>query len=265
MQYANNLNTEDNVMKKLLCMAVLLSLALAPSAAEAYWLDISAGYWNPEPTGGVAYSLGVIEEAKADLADDLGMEKEGIAQIRAKLDLPLINFALMSTPLKYEGTGTMTQTVNFGGETFTATTPVTSKLDVNHTDIALFWGIPFLETATLNTLNVEFGLNARLVDVDASISGGGVSEQKSVSATIPMLYLGAQVTPTDSLSIEAEYRGISMDDNKYTDIMAMVKYKPVPLLYISAGYRTEKLELDEEGVTSDMEFKGPFAEVGLKF
>ena len=254
-------------MKKLIVVALMLGLALAPSAAEAYWLDISAGYWNPEPTGGIAYTSpgDLTPNVSAQLDKDLGMEKEGIAQIRVKIDLPLINFAIMSTPLKYEGTGVMTQTIKFGLETFTASTPVTSTLDLNHTDIALFWSLPFLKTATADTLNVELGLNARLVDVDASISASGQYESKSVSATIPMVYLGAQITPTDSFSIEAEYRGISTGDNEYTDVMAMLKYKPIPLFYISGGYRSESLKLDEEGVVSDIEFKGPFAELGFRF
>ena len=37
-------------MKKLLCMALLMMLALAPSAAEAYWLDISAFIEDPQET-----------------------------------------------------------------------------------------------------------------------------------------------------------------------------------------------------------------------
>jgi len=181
------------------------------------------------------------------------------------VDLPFLNVAFMSTPLKYEGSGVMTQNVDFGGTTFTATTPVTSKLDLNHYDLTLFWAVPLLKAASLNTFNVEFGLNARMLDVDVSISDGGNTEQKAVSATIPMLYLGAQITPIDALSIEAEYRGISAGDSKYTDTMAAIKWKVVPTIYISGGYRMEKLELDEEGVTSDIEFKGPFAELGFKF
>jgi outer membrane protein len=258
-------------MKKLLCMAILLSLAMAPSAAEAYWLDISAGYWNPTPSGSVSYTPAatVVANPSADLDTDLKLEKEGFAQIRAKVDLPLINFALMSTPMEFEGTNTLTRQIIFGQYTFPVTEKINTVLSMDHTDIALFWGIPFLETATAGTLNVELGLNARLLDFEATIKSVNnptvLNETKSVSATIPMVYLGAQVMPTDSFSIEAEYRGISFEDNKYTDTMAMLKYKPVPLFYISAGYRAEKLELDEEGVLSDIEFKGPFAELGLKF
>jgi len=260
-------------MKKLFCVALLMMLAMAPSAAEAYWLDISAGYWSPEPSGGVSYTPAgqFTTNPSIELDNDLNFEKEGMAQIRAKIDLPLINFALMYTPMEFEGTNTLTRDITFGSDTFPATEQITSKFSMDHTDIALFWGLPFLQTATAGMLNVELGLNARLLDFEASVKSSAdpantaLNESRSVSATIPMIYLGAQVMPTDSFTIEAEYRGISAGDNKFTDIMAMVKYKPIPLLYISAGYRAENLELDKEGILSDIEFKGPFAELGLKF
>lgn len=252
-------------MKKWICMLFVAAFAFMPMAAEAYIFDVSAGFWTPEPTGGIAYSINGMSDS-IDLAADLGFEEESLAQIRAKFDLPLLNVAVMATPLKYEGTGTMTQNVPFGGSNFLLDEPVTSSLDLNHTDVTLFWAVPGLSLATLNTVNVEFGLNARMLSVDTSIAGAITgTEVKSESATIPMLYLGVQLTPIDSLSLDVEYRGVSAGDNKYTDMMAKLKWSPLPMFYLSGGYRTATLELDEGGLMSDVEFKGPFAELGLKF
>lgn len=253
-------------MKRLICMLFVMALALSPVVAEAYTFDIAVGYWSPEPTGGFSYSLGATVNESLDLADDLGLEKEGQTQVKAKVDLPLLNVALMTTPLSFEGTGVMTQDITFGGTTYTTSEQMTSRIDMSHTDVALFWAVPGLKLATVNMLNVEFGLNARMLDAEATVTGATLgTETKTLSATIPMLYLGVQFTPTDSLGVDVEYRGLSVGDNSYTDMMAMIKWSPVPLFYISGGFRTETLELDEEGILTDVEFKGPFAELGLKF
>lgn len=247
-------------MKKIICIMVLLGLALVPSAAQAYWLDIGAGYWSAEPTGSIAYS-GATAGTAVDLDTDMGLEKEGFAHVRAKVDLPLLNIAFMATPMEYEGSGTAS--FDFGGTTYS--TPYDTTLTMNHYDVALFWGIPFLETLTADMLNVEFGLNARMLDFETSVDDGTNVESQDISATIPMVYLAAQFRPIDSFNIEAEIRGLSIGDNKYTDTIARLKWRPIPLFNISAGYRAQKLELDDSGIVSDMEFKGPFAELGLQF
>lgn len=252
-------------MKKLLCAVILAGLAMAPAMAEAYWVDISAGYWNPEPSGGISYNLLGAFNDKADLERDMGFEKEGFAQVRAKVDLPLLNIGVQATPMEFTGRKTLVNNITFGGNTYATSTTVDTKMIMDHYDVALFWALPFLSTASAGTLNVELGLNARMLDFEVTISEGATWTTKAVSPTIPMLYVGAQITPTDSFGIEAEYRGLSMDDNSYTDMMAKVRWNPVPVFYISAGYRSESLEIDEEGVVSDMEFKGPFAELGLRF
>ncbi len=237
-------------MKKILTMVLMMGLIMAPQMAEAYWLDIGAGYWSPTPTGGIT-----VGGLGGDLENDLGMDSEGFMQIRAKADLPGINVGLMTTPVEFTGTGT----VDFGAGSMSGDTLLTME----QTDVTLFWAVPFLDMTGL--LNVEFGLNAKLVNFEVGVDTGVASAGQDFSATIPMLYLGAQIKPTDSFHIEAEYRGISVDDNEFTDIMAKLKWNVVPFFNVSAGYRTQTIKLDDSTVKSDIEFKGPFAELGFQF
>lgn len=245
-------------MKKIFCIVLLAAFALAPRMAQAYWLDIGAGYWNPTPTGELAYNTGGSTDPALDMDKDFGADSEGFAQLRVKADLPGINVGLMTTPMEFTGSGTAT---DFGGVNFAGDYDTTLTMD--QTDGTIFWAVPFLDLTGM--LNVEFGLNVKLVNFETEVSAAGTTASQSFSLTVPMVYLGAQVKPTDSFHIEAEYRGLSIGDNEYTDIMAKLKWLPVPLFNVSAGYRMQTINLDEEGIKSDLEFAGPFAEIGFQF
>lgn len=71
----------------------------------------------------------------------------------------------------------------------------------------------------------------------------------------------------DRLSLEAEFRGISYSGNSYYDYLARIKYKPFAAtpLFLSAGYRSESLDIDESDIRADLTFKGPFVELGFQF
>ena len=82
---------------------------------------------------------------------------------RAKVELPLIlpNIYLMYTPMSFDGTGSKNVTFTYGNQTFNANAPIQSKLTLDHIDLALFYPVPLLKTATLGKLNAELGLNVR--------------------------------------------------------------------------------------------------------
>jgi outer membrane protein len=159
----------------------------------------------------------------------------------------------------------LTRNISFNGQTFTVGTAVDSKVKLDHYDLALFYPIPLLKTATAGKLNVEFGLNARKIDFEGTITGGAQTASKKLTLYVPMIYAGVQVKPISAFSIEAEVRGISYSDNSYFDYIGRLKIKPIPLVYIAGGYRSETIDIDESDVKVDMEFKGPFVEAGLSF
>ena len=255
-------------MKRLLCIALFATLALAPSLSEAYWIDVSGSYWNPTPSGTVAYSLlniPFLRTPDLDVDKDLGFEEEGTGSVRAKVDLPFLNVGLMATPIEFESRNTLTRDISFGGHDIPASTKVTSTIMASHYDFTLFWNLPLVEGATFDTLNVEFGLNARKVDFEISVTSPTTTTTRSADPTIPMLYLGVQINFLESLGIDVEYRGVSAGDNEFTDMIAMLRWKPVGPLYIGAGYRSESLKLNEKGIVADMDIKGPYGSLGLRF
>ena len=116
---------------------------------------------------------------------------------------------------------------------------------------------------------MDVGLNVRIADLKASITGasGGtvVTESESLRLPIPMLYVGLQFTPIKALAFEAEGRGIAVGDNKLYSLVGRVRYNFAGPLFLAGGYRYDKLEIDEEELVAEVEFQGPFVELGLKF
>ena len=252
------------------CLFVLSMLVIPCSAFAFFGVEIGVGYWQQTPSGNLSYKA-LTPADQLDLKNDLYYDTQNKPFARAKIELPLIlpNIYLMATPMNFEGSGPISRSVpiNFGDKTFVANVPIDSKLKLDHYDLALYYPIPLLKTATLNTLSIELGLNARYIDFEGTLTQSTTNQtsSKSRSLYIPMIYAGIIVKPMDLFSIEVEARGIASGANHYYDYIGRLKVNPIPLVFIGAGYRSETLKIDDSGILADIKFAGPFVEVGLKF
>ncbi|MEC4684931.1 MAG: TIGR04219 family outer membrane beta-barrel protein [Nitrospirota bacterium] len=242
-------------------------LLITPGRTYALGLEAAVGYWNQAPSGDLQYSSNDLVENNLDLKENLKYDSKARPYLRVKADLPLFlpNIYFMATPMKYEGQGSKDLSFTFGNKTFDPTVPFNSVLKADHYDIAVYYSLPFLNTATAGSLNVELGLNLRIIDFEAKISQGDQSESASYTLPIPMIYAAVQLKPVDLFSIEAEIRGITYGSNSYYDLIARMKVKPVGPVFIAGGYRYEKIKIDHNDVRASMEFKGPFIEAGVSF
>jgi hypothetical protein len=111
----------------------------------------------------------------------------------------------------------------------------------------------------------------RVIDLEAEVSGSdslsglSVTESESVIVPVPMIYAAVQFNPLDSLSIEAEGRGIVYSSNHYYDLIGRVKVKLLPPFFIAGGYRYNDLEIDYHDVEASIKLSGPFIEGGVDF
>jgi outer membrane protein len=248
----------------LLCLFIL-SLVAVPCGAFATGLEVGVGYWRQTPSGTLAYKP-ISATDNLDLKNDLNYDSKNKPFARVKVELPLFlpNLYFMATPMEFTGSGNKSFT--FGGTNINGA--FDSKLKLDQYDLALYYSLPFLNTATLGVLNVELGLNAKFIDFEATatdISTPANSVSKKLSLPVPMVYAGIQVKPIKTISIEAEGRGVSYGANHYYDIIGRLKVKPVGPLFISGGYRYESIKIDQSDVKADIKFAGPFVEAGVQF
>lgn len=245
----------------------VLALLIATTAAgtgHTFGVEFAAGAWQQSPAGKLGYEA-LSPSDILDLETDLNYEDETRFFGRVNIDMPLIipNIYLMATPMEFEGNTSKDFTwegINFPVNAY-------SKLTLSHLDVALYYGIPLLEKATLETLNIDVGLNFRIFDLEVtatdSVSGQTVSE--SYTLPIPMVFLAVQIRPIEALAIEAEGRGISISGNKAYSLIGRLRWNAFGPLFLAGGYRYDKYDIDEEGVVLDADFSGPFGELGLSF
>lgn len=243
---------------------VLVLLMGTAASAGAMGIEAAVGGWIHEPRGTIADGPDSL-----NLESELRYDKETRITGRVKIETPLFfpNIYLMATPMEFEGDGTKDANFTFGDVTFNANVPFTSKVTLDHYDVGLYWGVPLLKTATAGILNVDLGLNARIIDLKSEINQPttGFSQSDSVVAPIPMVYAGVQVKPVSWFALEGEGRGITYSKNHYFDLIARGKLIFFDHVFAAAGYRYEKVDIDQDDIRVDTNFGGPFAEVGFQF
>lgn len=239
-----------------------------PSTVHAFGLEAAVGGWNQSPQGKISFRPQVADDI-IDFENDLKYDAETRFSGRVKLDMPLIipNVYLMATPMEFDGTGLKTVDFNFGDFQFQQNIDFFSKITLDHYDLALYYGIPFLETVTLGMLNVDVGINVRLIAFKAHISQSatGLEESESFTLPVPMVFLAAQLEPVEKIALEAEARGISYSGNQIFSLIGRVRLKVFGPVFAAGGYRYDKIKFDEDDIEIDAEFSGPFLEVGLVF
>lgn len=261
-------------MKRLQVCVVggLLILVLTTGIASAAGIELSVGVWNQAPIGDIAHKSDTGQD-NLSIKNDLKYSDETRVFGRVKIDTPLLfpNIYLMATPLRFSETGIKNTSFQFGNVSVAANVPFTSELKLDHYDIGLYYGVPALKTVTAGILNVDLGLDVRVIDFQErvtgqdSLSGLTVTDTNTVVVPLPMLYLGFQVKPVKWLAAEGEARGITYEGNYYYDLIGRVKIKPFGPVFAAAGYRYEKIKLDRDDIRVNANFGGPFGEVGVEF
>ncbi|MBC2717276.1 MAG: TIGR04219 family outer membrane beta-barrel protein [Desulfobacteraceae bacterium] len=223
-------------MKKLLCVFLLICLPCTAYALPLFDIECAIGGRNISPDGSIGSD---------DFKSDLGFDDEWEVMGRLKVGMPLIipNVYLVASPMEFKGSS------------------LDSKFTLNQYDLGLYYSIPFLHTLTLKMLNVEVGLDARFMDIEADISNDSDKEDY----TLPMLYLGCQFTPGDRFALEGEVWGTSYNKKDVYTLIGRVRVNMVGPLFITGGYRYDDINIREGNLRVKGNFSGLFAELGVKF
>ena len=255
-------------MKKLIGLFSLLLMLSMPAASFGFGFEFSLGAWYQQPSGTLSFDK-TTNADDLDLESDLGYDDQWKPTGRLKIDMPFLipNIYLMYTPMKWSETGSKDVDFSFGGENFQGNVDFDSELKMNHLDAALYYGIPGISTATADVLNIDLGLNFRLLDFRAEIEQKDFDQKESESylLPIPMVYGAAQIEPVNWLALDLEGRAIAYKNNHWVSLIARLKVMPFGPLFVAGGYRYDNVKIDYEDVDIDTDFKGPFAEAGFDF
>lgn len=238
-------------MKKNILLLSLAACVAMGAKADTIGFEVGGAYWGAQTSGNIQYKGDSI-----DLEKDLGYGDLNTNFFWATLEhpIPVIpNLKIQHTA--FEDDSSKTSTVRFDDKSYSGT--ISSNLTLNQTDFIIYYEI--LD----NWVNLDLGLNGKYLDAKVSMSDslGQTASSKDLNYVIPMVYGKVRFDlPFSGLSMESDISYIGYDSNNFYDLKGGISYETSFGLGATAGYRYEKLELDDiSDVYSDLEISGAYA------
>ena len=249
-------------LKRLLLVVALCGLPM-PVLAEA---ELEVRGWLAEIDGNLRLQEG---ERGTDilLPDVLGFDSEETLEFRLtwRLAGPLVlRFGYM--PLGYSGDTTLSEELEFGGIVFPIEINVSSKLDIEYGRLGVGWLIEAAEKFHIGPM-----LEIKGMRTEAELSGSILSiplitARESVDAGFLSIGGLFDAAPIAKLHIVGEvFYSPGLDLGEMIEAEVGLKFIPIKMLSISAGYRLIDFDLENDGDKLDLEFSGPYLGGSLTF
>lgn len=246
-----------------LFFSFILFVQSTTTFADILGLSAKVGLWRPDFDGAVTTS-------NIDVSDELGLDSDSSLYITASVEHPvpfLPNLKVAHTSVEDSGNGIINKAFEFGGQTFNIDDPVSTTLDVTHTDITLYY--EFIDIG----FDLDLGVTARKYDGNLRINSNAVRANEPIDFWIPMGYLAARIDlPLVGFYVAGDINGVGYSDSRLIDYSIMGGWQtsiiPPIDFGIEFGYRSMSLELDEDDVgkfDSDVDVKGFFGNLVAHF
>lgn len=249
---------------KLKLISLLTALFFIPGLANAELVIINGSSWDYEISGKIRDDTSVINEI--DLKTDLALQDNKQTFVLAYIEHPipiLPNIRIGSTSLSTTGSTTVTNQFDYNGQTFTASAPVTSTLNLDHTEVALYWNI--LD----NVVGFDLGLNIKFFDGRVQLDAPSIpaSVNEAFDETVPMLYAGLQIELPYGLQLAGDISYLSFDGSSFTDTLVRLRWTSDFLLGVELGYRSFVIDYEDTSANEyvDIDVSGPYLGVHLAF
>ncbi len=242
----------------------VLGLVVAPAHAGITGLSAGVGIWSQSPSGDI--------ESRGDRADvedelNIGRERDYFAWAKLEHFVPLLpNIKLQYTPVSMDGDGSVRREFTFQGVTFGADEEVRSELDIDQTDIILYY------SPLDNVVKLDLGLNIKVIDGFAEVESRNTGERESVTfrGPVPMVYAGVQFNmPLTGFYAGLEGSAIRYSNSSLIDVIGRLGYR-VDLglggVAVEGGYRQQRIKLDDfDDVDADVRIGGPWFGIAADF
>lgn len=175
------------------------------------------------------------------------------------------HLSLTYTDIDYSGRKTLTRTLIFKGEIYSAGDVVDSSIAYKEMDLRYRYDFLSLESV-LGGFSLGGVFQVKYLAGDASLKTTGIDEKEDFTLPIPMVGLNLHIGIVANI-LEARVRGtgIGYSSNTIYEFMADLSWTPVPFVDIHGGYKTFDIDLDEDEVTFDYDMSGPYVALTLSF
>ncbi len=261
-------------MKHFIALGALL-LAGAPAWAQDERVGVRVREWYAALEGRVESEKGVLGGTNIDLASDLGLDDEAFTtELQAYVRFPFFGRIYAGWwRLDREGDEVLSRTIEFGDQTFTASTQVRSALELDVFYLSYEYSLPTIPLGELFKLDWGILVGARGFRGDASIESALVSESDDFSIGLPVLggRVGLQMTKWLRAEVEVMGLTVSYGDSgvSYLEAFAELVVQPFTWLYAGVGYKFAALDLEldsgSDELRLDIDVSGVYLTAGVRF
>ncbi|MDX8405651.1 MAG: hypothetical protein R8K50_05805, partial [Mariprofundus sp.] len=170
-------------MKRKLIAVAAAAIAFASVAQADETVAIKAGYLVLTPSGSYSAQVNNIGTS-LDIKKDLNLQNSTQAFGEVTINLGDSSFFLGFTPMDYSGNSTLTQNINYNGQTYTAGTAISSSFKADIFDVGYTYYLINMDDMP-SRLQLGFETAVKTINAKTSISGGGITSSKSVTVPIP--------------------------------------------------------------------------------
>jgi hypothetical protein len=254
-------------MVKTIVLAGFIVLFGHGVAAAQLLVEIEGRYWLTKLDASAKITSDSLPGTNADLDKDLGVGNEDLPELRLTLSTGLAGkIRLAYLYGGFSGDTTLQKTLQIGGTTFTASSRVESDFEFHYGRMG--WAWQFLGVPGIFKVGPLLEIKAFVIDASVRNRTGGSSEH--ASAVLPIAFptagLMANVTPLSWLDIFAEASGVPFGDlGHVVDAEAGVRFLPLPLFTIAAGYRILDVRVGTKDDYAKVRLSGPFVSASFRF
>jgi hypothetical protein len=191
-----------------------------PTPGERYHIEASAAFWNPQPDAFVSSeSLGIPGD-EISLADDLGIERKRITDLRLVLRPGAKHkFRFNYLPLKYSAEAVVRREFVFNGQRYRLGLPVNTTADLTTFRFGYEYDFFYRDRGYLGVL-----LDVKYTNVDVQLDSPIGSEFTSQVAPIPTIGIVGRGYIVPQVSITGEVSFFNIPDNLAEQIEADGRY-----------------------------------------
>jgi len=237
--------------------------AHAQGSPEDFHLEAGLMFWKPAPD--VILTSGTLG-TPVDFVNTFAVEKKRLRDYRIVLKPARkhkIRFS--STPIDYDGTATLAQTIRFRGQTYSIGIPTTAELKWTLMRIGYEWD-PIASSRGFVGVFGDLKYNKMNAQLSAPLV---VTQTFERNVAVPTIGGIARGYLSSNVSATAEFTGIKLDRNNFNakfydfDVYGTANFGRT--FGLQLGYRSVTVDYDIDSDAGDLKLKGLYFGAAIRF
>lgn len=231
--------------------------------AEAYRVEAGVMLWRATPD--IVITSGALG-TPVDFVNTFAVEKKRLTDFRITVKPGIKHkFRFSTSPIKYEATQTLTQTIRFSGQTYSIGVPTTATLNWTLIRGGYEYDAVVTQRGFVGVL-LDLKYNKLKAELSAPLVALQTYQRNVPVPTIGGIWRG-YLTPNSSIT--AEFSGFKWDHNgvtaKLTDFDIYGTGNAGKVVGVQFGYRSLSADYDSETDVGDLKLKGPYFAFLIRF